>query len=192
MGMILETIALARGGVLTGCELCLLPACISPAWEGWLDKRGECGLHDETATEKTNLFQSVCAVEVHPTGQAGLGPARFSQVTPCSHHTLRPSHLRMGSLRGCARLGQCFHSIAFLQRKEVGGGNINYVADGAERLIPFSSQCCRWRPKVKRSQHLSSSAGCLSARVWTRKGNDHKSSPTWEVINFQHSAFVFM
>lgn len=80
---------------------------------------------DETATEKTSLFQSVCAIEVHLTGQAGLGPAKFSQVAQCSHHALTPSHLRMGSLSCCPHLGWCFHSIAFLQRK--GEGEISFM-----------------------------------------------------------------
>lgn len=44
--------------------------------------------------------------------------------------------------------------------------------------------CCRWRPKVERSQHHSSSAGCLSVEVRTRKGNNHKSGLLWTVVNF--------
>lgn len=115
--MILETFALARGGMLADGELCLLPVCISPAWEGWLAKRGERLMR---LPPRRPVYSSLCAVEVHLTGQAGLRPAQFSQVTQCSHHTLR-----MGSLSCCPRLGQCFHSIAFLQRK--GEGEISIM-----------------------------------------------------------------
>lgn len=101
--------------------------------------------------------------------------------------TFSLSPLRMGLLSCCAPLGQSFHSIALLQ----GRGREGYqIADGYRSLIPFSSRCCRQRPRVKRSRHHSSSAGCLSVEVRTRRGNDHKSSLVWAVINFRQSAFI--
>lgn len=70
--------------------------------------------------------------------------------------------------------------------REGGGRDNSQIANGTKNLIPFTSGCCRQRPekRVKRSWHHSSPAGCLSVEAGARKGNNHKSSLVWAVINF--------
>ena len=126
---------------------------------------------------------------------------RLALGCQCSSHALQHAVIKLGWLSvwaiwGWGRWaavhvwGRVFTPLSFC--REGGGRDISRTADGTKSLIPFSSRCCRWRPRVKRSQHYSSSAGCMSVKVRTRKGNNHKSSLVWAIINLWYSAFIFM